>query len=594
MKKREDYPAKEKWQVEDIYPNEEAFNNDLKELKEKLNNYLKYQNHILDNAQNLYNLLTFDIEYSKTLEKVLTYAHLLNDQDTTNTHYQSLYGQVCNLYELYSQTTSFVTPEILKKDYSLITKYYKDEPRLKEYERILKEIFKVKPHILSSNEEALLSRVSASFRLPEEAFSYLTDADLTFGYIKDSKGEKKVLNEKSYHILMQDKDQNVRKKAFQKLYKTYGSFKNTYASLLSYEVKKNNNIALARKYNSALEASLFSNDIPTEIYSSLIDIVRNKVNLLSNYWALKKKALNLKDLHIYDTYAPIVKEKDRTFTIKEAQSLIKEALSPLGKTYQEDIMKAFSESWIDFCPNDGKRNGAYCTACYSVHPYVLLSYEGTLNNVSTLIHELGHAMHYYYAIKNQKFQDYNYSIFVAEVASQVNQILLSKYLIKNSKDKEEKKYLIDDLISDFKATIYRQTMFAEFEKKIHELDQENEVLTCDVLNDLYYKLNQDYYGENIIIDKEIKYEWMRIPHFYMDFYVYQYATAYASAIVIALNLLENKENVQEKYLKFLSLGATMDPISSLKVAGVDITDSHVFDAAFQYFDDLIKELENLF
>ncbi len=593
MKNRDSFPKTEKWQVEDIYPTIDDFNKDYAFIENSLVKYASFQNHILDNPKNLLELLEFDNDLSQRLEKLLIYAHIQNDQDTTNTYFQSLYGKVGNLYELYQAQTAFIGPEILKSDYKLINKYLEEEPKLKSYARVLKEMFKVKPYILSEKEEKLLSSISACFKTPDEVYSYLTDADLRFGKIKNEEGKNEELTEKSYRKFIESPKQEVRKKAFHKLLKTYANFQNTYASLLSSEVKKNNRASLIRGYKSALEASLFVNDIPPYIYSNLIKVVRANISPLTKYWQLKKEALHLDTLHIYDTYAPILKERTKTYTINEAKELIRNSLSVLGEDYVKNIMKAFDEGWIDYCPNDGKRNGAYCTACYNAHPYVLLSFDGSLNNVSTLIHELGHAMHYYYAIKNQKFQDYNYSIFVAEVASQVNQILLSKYLISKTTDLETKKYLIDDLINDFKATIYRQTMFSEFEKTIHEKEQNREVLTCDLLNDLYYKLNKHYYGKNIVVDKDIKYEWMRIPHFYMNFYVYQYATAYAASIIIAMNILNGQKDAKENYLEFLKLGATKSPIASLKVAGVDMESASTLEEAFQYFNSLVDELANL-
>ncbi len=593
-KKRKDYSDEMKWNVKDLFAIEEDFENEFKALEQELPKYKKYQGHILENANNLYEVLTLDMDVSKRLERLYIYGHIQNDQDTTDTHYQTLYGRVAKLNEKYVSAVSFITPEILKQEYSLIEKYIEENPKLKEYERLLKEIFKLKEHTLGDKEEQILSDLSASFSTPDDVYSVLSDADLKFGFIKDENGKKEELTEKSYRKFIESPNRSVRKRAFQQLYKTYGDFKNTYASLLMSEVKNNNKIASVRGYESALNASLYRRDIPEEIYTNLITTVKKNIAPLSKFWKLKKQALHLNSFHIYDTFAPITKEVQKKYTIEDAKDLLLKSLSVLGPTYIEDLKKSFEEGWIDFPPNDGKRNGAYCTACYSVHPYVLLSFDGSLNNVSTLAHELGHAMHYYYACKNQKYQDYAYSIFVAEVASQVNQILLSKYLIANTTDKEMKKYLIDDLIQDFKATIYRQTMFAEFERTIHEKDQEGTVLTHEELSTLYYQLNKEYFGKNIVIDDVIRYEWARIPHFYMNFYVYQYATAYAAAIKIAMDILNQKENAVTNYLEFLKLGCTKTPIESLKVAGVDMSKPQTLNEAFTYFDDLIQELTKLY
>lgn len=593
-KKRTDYVENLKWNVTDLYATEDLYNEAYQNLEKKLGDFAAFQGHILDSKDSLLKLLELDNEFSKNLEQVYIYAHIQNDQDTTDTKFQTMYGKAYKLYEKYGEATSFIVPEILKSEYQVIARFIKEEPRLKPYERSLKELFKFKAYTLSDKEELLLSSLSGVFKTPDEVYSMLSDADLKFGVVLNEKDEEEELTEKSYRKFIESSNRRVRKDAFSKLLGTYKEYKNTYASLLASEVSGANKIAKIRGYDSALHASLYHNDIPVVIYDNLIKGVKRNVKPIGEFWRLKAEALGIDELHLYDTTAPIVKEVKHHYSEKEAEEIIKKSLSVLGDTYIKDLAQAFKERWIDFCPNDGKRNGAYCTACYNVHPYVLLSFDGSLNNVSTLAHELGHAMHYYYAIKNQSYQDYGYSIFVAEVASQVNQILLSKYLINNSQDKEEKKYLIDDLIQDFKATIYRQTMFADFEKQIHDLEDNGEVLTHEVLCDLYYKLNTEYMGENIVVDELIKYEWERIPHFYMNFYVYQYATAYAASIKIAMDILNKKDKAVEKYLEFLSLGCTKTPIESLKVAGVNMEEESTIDEAFNYFTGLVKELIELY
>lgn len=594
MKKREEYAENLKWNVTDIYKTEKDFIEAYTTLEAKLEKYASFQGHILDSAETLLKFLKFDLDCAKNMEQLYVYAHMQNDQDTTNTKYQELFGKVTKLYEKYAVATAFAVPEILKKDYHVIADFIKENSNLKAYERMLKELFKYQKYTLSSKEEKVIASLSSAMSTPDDVFTMLTDADLKFGKIKDETGKLVELDEKTYRLLNKSKNRNIRKQAFIKLHTTYGKFKNTYAYLLGYLVKNDNNMAKLRNYPSALDASLYQNDIPREVYDNLITTVRQNIAPLSNYWLIKKEALCVDKLHLYDAYAPISENLNKKYSITEAKDLIMKALKVLGPDYLKDLDKAFTERWIDFCPNDGKRNGAYCTACYNVHPYVLLSYDETLENVSTLIHELGHAMHYYYAIKNQNYQDYNYSIFVAEVASQVNQILLSKYLINKTDDIEEKKYLIDDLIQDFKATIYRQTMFADFEKQIHEYEETGGVLTHEVMEDIYYQLNKDYFGQNIVVDKCIKHEWSRIPHFYSSFYVYQYATAYAAAIKIAMDILNGKANACQNYLKFLGLGCTIDPIESLKVAGVDMTNPQTIEEAFLYFKDLVEELKKLY
>lgn len=593
-KLRKDFKENLKWNVQDLYKTEEDYEKDYQFVKEHLKDYGKYQGHLLDNGNILYEALSFDNHLSKILERIYVYAHINNDSDTTEVKYQAMYGKAYKLYEEYQEACSFLVPEILKGDRALIEEYVKKNSKLKEYERVLTDIFRLKEHVLSDKEEKILSSLSTTFSIPDQVYSYLTDADMKFGTIKNKDGKKVELNEKTYHEFIESNDRSERKQAFTKLLTTYGNFKNTYANLLASEVNNNNKIAQIRGYKSAREASLYQNEIPEEIYDFLIDTVKKNVAPLSKFWKIKSKALGFNKLHIYDTNTAMSTGSTKKYSEKEAEELLYQALNVLGDNYINDLKQAFQQRWIDFCPNDGKRNGAYCTACYSVHPYVLLSYNGTLENVSTLAHELGHAMHYYYAIQNQSYQDYGYSIFVAEVASQVNQILLSKYLISKTDSVEEKIYLIDDLIRDFKATIYRQTMFADFEKTIHEAQQKGEVLTHEYLCSTYYKLNQEYMGENIVIDELIQYEWERIPHFYMNFYVYQYATAYAAAIKIAMDIFNHKDGAKEKYLEFLKLGCTKTPVDSLKVAGVDMTQKETLNDAFAYFDDLVNELKELY
>ncbi len=591
---RKDFKEDLKWNVKDLYHSLDDYEKDYHYIQEHLKDYAKYQGHILDSENILYEVLSFDYKMSEMLERVYVYAHINNDSDTTDVKYQAMFGKAYKLYEEYNEATSFLVPEILKGSWELIEKYINKNSKLQEHERVLKNIFRMKKYVLSDKEEKILSSLSTTFSTPDNVYSYLTDADMKFGTIKDQFGKKHELNERTYHEFIESNDRVMRKQAFTKLLSTYGDFKNAYASLLASEVNNNNKVAQIRGYNSARSASLYGNEIPVSIYDNLILTVKKNIVPLSKFWKIKKEALGVSKLHLYDTYTALTNMSTKKYTEKEAEELLYQALSVLGDGYIRDLKKAFGERWIDFCPNDGKRNGAYCTACYSVHPYVLLSYNGTLENVSTLAHELGHAMHYYYAIKNQSYQDYGYSIFVAEVASQVNQILLSKYLLQHTDDIDEKKYLLDDLIRDFKATIYRQTMFADFEKTIHEADQNGEVLTHEYLCNTYYRLNKEYMGKNVVVDEVVKYEWERIPHFYMNFYVYQYATAYAAAIKIAMDILDGKEDARDNYLAFLKLGCTKNPIDSLKVAGVDMTKEETLNDAFMYFNGLVNELEELY
>ena len=591
MKTRAEIDDKYKIDLKDLFENDKDFLNKLDILDEKIDELLKYQEHILDSSKNLVELLTLDDDINSELEKCYLYAHINNDLDLSEKRSNEFYGMAMKVYNKYSMNTSYIVPELLQSDYKVIEKFVDERKELKQYERYLKKIFKEKKHFLSKEEERVLSIITDSFRLPENAHSKLMDADLTFENIKDENGKKVELTSSNWAKYLESKNRNVRKNTFKKFYKSYISIKNTTSELLASEVKNNNNIAKLRKYDSALSASLLSNDVDPKIYDSLIYHVNNNLDKTYKFWDLRKKILGVSKLHIYDTYVPMVDIKEKEYTFLEAKDLVLNALSILGEDYTKVLKEAFDNNWIDVFPTKNKRSGGYCTAAYKAHPYVFLNFDNRYGEVSTIAHELGHAMHYYYSIKNNSFVDYSYSIFVAEVASQVNEILLSDYMLKNSKDKNEKLFILDELLKRFKASVIRQTMFAEFEKEIHESEQKGLILTSEYLNELYYNLNKKYYGPNVEIDKEIAYEWERIPHFFYDFYVYQYSTGYIAALKIAKDIINKKENALENYLKFLSLGCTMDPVSELKVAGVDLTKDEVYNEAFLEFEKEINEFE---
>ena len=434
---REDFKDIYKWNTKDLFENDLMALKELSFVNNEIDKLKEYENHILDSSDSLLDLLELDTEISKKLERVFIYAHINNDADTTNVVYQEIFGKAKNVYAKYFETTAFIVPEILKSDYKQIENYIDERKELKKYERVLKHIFRNKDHILSSEVESVLGSYSKLLDAPDEIMSSLTDSDLKLGNILVD-GTEVELTESNYSIYIRHKDRLVRKEAFELLHKTYGNFKNTLSATLRNEVEKNVVNAKIRNFKNSLEASLFSNEIDESVYHNLIESIHNNLNSLYKYWDLKKKILNLDELHIYDTYTDIETKENKKYSFEEGKNLVLEAVKPLGNTYLEDIKKSFDEGWIDSCNNEGKRGGAYCTACYSVHPYVLMSYEGVLNDISTLAHELGHAMHYYYACKYQNYQDYGYSIFVAEVASQVNEILLSRYLLDNTKDLNEK------------------------------------------------------------------------------------------------------------------------------------------------------------
>lgn len=594
MKKRVEIDKKYKIDLKDLFKNDEEFLKEVDYLDKKLENFEKFQGHLLDDDKTLLEFLKLDDEISAKLEVCYVYAHLNNDFDLSEKRSNEFFGKAVKLYNKYSTNISYVIPELLQNDYKIIEKFINENKELKQYERMLKNIFKEKSHFLSKEEERVLSVIKDSFRTPENAHSKLLDADLTFENIKDENGKKVELTSSNLAKYLESKNRNVRKNAFKKFYKSYINIRNTTTELLASEVKNNNNIAKLRKYDSALNASLEGNDVNPKIYGSLINHIHNNLKKTYKYWDLRKEILGVSKLHIYDTYVPMVDANDKEYSFEEAKELVLNALSILGTDYTKVLNEAFDNNWIDVFPTKNKRSGGYCTAVYNSHPYVFLNFDNRYGEVSTVAHELGHAMHSYYSIKNNNYVDYSYSIFVAEVASQVNEIILSDYMIKNSKDKKEKLFILDELLKRFKASVIRQAMFAEFEKEIHEQEQNGVVLTSEYLNDLYYKLNKLYFGPSVEIDKEIAFEWERIPHFFYNFYVYQYSTGYIAALKIAKDIINKKENALENYLKFLSLGCTMDPVSELKVAGVDLTKDEVYNEAFDEFEKEIEEFEKIY
>lgn len=594
MKTRVEIDKKYKIDLKDLFKNDEEFLKEIDHLNKKIEEFEKFQGHLLDDDKTLLEFLKLDDEISAKLEVCYVYAHLNNDFDLGEKRSNEFFGKAVKLYNKYSTNISYVIPELLQNDYKIIEKFINENKDLKQYERMLKNIFKEKSHFLSKEEERVLSVINDSFRTPENAYSKLLDADLTFESIKDENGKKVELTSSNWAKYLESKNRNVRKNAFKKFYKSYINIRNTTTELLASEVKNNNNIAKLRKYDSALSASLESNDVNPQIYNSLINHIHNNLKKTYKYWDLRKKILGVSNLHIYDTYVPMVDANEKEYSFEEAKELVLNALSILGDDYTKVLNEAFDNNWIDVFPTKNKRSGGYCTAVYNSHPYVFLNFDNRYGEVSTVAHELGHAMHSYYSIKNNNYVDYSYSIFVAEVASQVNEIILSDYMIKNSKDKQEKLFILDELLKKFKASVIRQAMFAEFEKEIHEKEQNGVVLTSEYLNDLYYKLNKLYFGPSVEIDKEIAFEWERIPHFFYNFYVYQYSTGYIAALKIAKDIINKKENALENYLKFLSLGCTMDPVSELKVAGVDLTKDEVYNEAFEEFEKEIEKFEKIY
>ena len=592
QKTRDEIETKYTWDLTLIYKTDKDFEKDYEKVSKEINDITKYQGILVKSASNLLGYLKLSNELERKLYKLYYYANLKNDQDTTNTKYQAMLGKVKNLLTKFEELDAYVEPELMSIDYSLIEKYYEEEKELKEFEFVLSNLFRFKKHILSKEVEEVLSSLSNSLNNSSETYELLTDSDMKFGLIKDENNEEVELTESNYSVFLHSKDRRVRKEAFNKILTTYGEYKNTISSTFAGNVDTLTTLAKLKKYDSSLEAALFSDNVDKEVYNNLIKTVKDNLNVLYKYFKLKKDFLKLDEFHLYDQYVDLVEENTKHYTFEEAKDLVIEALSVLGEDYIKNLNKAFDERWIDVYNNKGKRGGAYSSGFYDTKPYVLLNYEGTINDVSTLAHELGHSMHTYYSCLNNPYQYSSYKIFVAEVASTVNELLLNFHLL-NKGSKEDKKYILSNLMNLFKATIYRQTMFAEFERDMHNLKEQGGVLTNEVLCDNYYKLNLDYFGPDVVVDDEIKYEWERIPHFYYNFYVYKYAIGLSCACYIVYNILNKKENALENYLKFLSSGGSDYPINELKIAGIDVTKKDVIESAIKMFDSFIEQFKEL-
>jgi oligoendopeptidase F len=582
-----------KWDLDKIYVSREEFDKDYDEISKEVDNFDSYEKIIDDGATGLYDTLVKYFEIDRRIEKLYTYTHLLFDENTGDNDRQALNGRVSNLVDEFNKKCYFVIPTILKKDYKELEKYYEDEPKLLNYEIFLKNEYRYKKHTLSDIEEKLLSNMSKMLNNDYQTYSLLNDSDLKFGDIHDEDGNLVELTCSNYSIYIESKNRNVRKEAFNTLYKTYKQFINTFASTFYGNVKENMTISTIKKYDSFLECCLFSDDVDKSIYDGLIDVVSDNLDVLFKYYDLKKELLGVDELHLYDIYTPIIKEYSGKYPFEKAKGIVLNALSILGDDYISILKQGYDDRWIDVYPTENKRTGGYSSGCYETYPYILLNYQDKYNDMSTLAHESGHSMHSYYTINNNDYQYASYTIFVAEIASTVNELLLAKYMLKNSSSKEEKMFILDNLMTLFKSTIYRQTMFAEFERDVYEDAENGETLTADYLSNKYYELNKKYFGSNVVVDSEVRYEWARIPHFYLNFYVYKYATGLSAACHIVNDILSGKDGAVENYKRFLKCGRTKSPLESLKLAGVDLTKKEVIKSAIKMFEEVIDEFKKL-
>lgn len=591
---RSEIPVEETWRLEDIFSTDEEWEKEFQEVKGLIPKVKEFAGKLGESADILYQALTFQDQLLERIGKLYTYSHMRYDQDTTNSHYQGMDDRMKNLYSQAASALAFIVPEILAIDENRVKSFLDEKQELKLYEHALDEINLQRPHVLSAEQEALLAEAGEVMNVSSNTFGMLNNADLQFPSIKDENGDEVEITHGRYIRFLESKDQRVRRDAFKAVYQTYGNFKNTFASTLNGNVKRNNFNARVRHYQSARHAALSANNIPESVYDNLISAVNDNLHLLQRYVKLRKQVLGLDELHMYDLYTPLVKDVKMEIKYDEAKELVLKGLAPLGEEYAKVLKEGFENRWVDVHENKGKRSGAYSSGAYGTNPYILLNWQDNVNNLFTLAHEFGHSVHSYYTRKTQPFPYGNYSIFFAEVASTCNEALLNDYLLKNVDEEGKRIYLLNHYLEGFRGTVFRQTMFAEFEHMIHQKAQNNEALTAESLTRDYYELNKKYFGEqDIVIDEEIGLEWARIPHFYYNYYVYQYATGFSAATALSKQILEEGEPAVKRYLDFLSAGSSDYPIEVLKKAGVDMTSAQPIHEACKVFAEKLAELEQL-
>lgn len=591
LAKRNEISPEDKWKIEEIYANLDSWNKDFERLKESAKEVDNFVGKLND-AEILFSFIEKSEEINRLAEKLYVYAHLRSDEDKTNSEYQALSSKIDTYFAELGSRMAFFVPELLQEEESFIEESISKSSKLEKYRFYLQDIFKLKPHTLTKGEEELLASASDCFNAPKNIFNMLSNADMKFPKVKDELGEEIELTESKYSQFIKSKNREVRKEAFSALFNTYKSYKNTFATSLTSAIGVFNLNAKVRKYSSAIESALKPNDISVEVYENTINTVNKNLHLLHRYVTLKKKILKLDEMHMYDLYVPVIETPKTHIEFNEAVEIINKALKPLGEEYLQVFNDGVKNGWVDKYENVGKRNGAYSWGCYDTMPYILLNYNYEYNDVSTFAHEMGHSIHSYYSRKTQPYIYSSYSIFCAEVASTTNEILLINHLIENEKDDNKKFYLINSQLEQIRTTVFRQVMFAEFEKITHEALEKGNPLTSEDLCKIWHDLNVKYFGNDILVDEEIDMEWARIPHFYNDFYVYQYATGYSAANSFATMILNNVENARDKYLEFLKSGGSDYPIEILKKSGVDMTISKPIQDTMDSFEELLNLLES--
>ena len=591
--KRSEVPAENTWKLEDLFISEDKWFEKYDELKELPSRIAAYQGRICESADTLLSFMTLQDEVSLEMEPLFTYAACKRDEDTANNHYQDMVGKAMNAYVAVMSAASFFTSEIMDIPDDKLNDYYEKRPELIQYRRVIDNIRRRRAHILSPEAERVLALSREVTSVPDTVGNVLRFAELRFPDVVDSEGKTHQMTEDNLPFLLESSDVEFRKNVFDTYYKKVSELKNTFAAILDGQFKGLVFNAEARKYDNTLEAALDETEVPTVVYHNLIRSVHDNLDKMYHYVRLRQKMMGLDELHMYDVYAPIVRDAAVEVPFSEAKETVLKALAVLGKDYTDLLQEGFSSRWIDIYPNEGKTGGAYSTGSGRPHPYVLLNYKDNLDSMFTLAHEMGHALHSYHSTKNQPACTADYVIFVAEVASTCNEVLLMKYLLQTTEDKLQRAYLINHFLDSFKGTVYRQTMFAEFELMVGQMAENGETLTADALNEKYLELNRLYFGPDMISDESIAYEWARIPHFFYNYYVFQYATGFSAAVAIANRILKEGETAVRDYKKFLSGGSSMDPISLLKIAGVDMSTPDPINSALELFGELVEELEKI-
>ena len=593
LRKRSETDKAYQWKIEDLYENDELWQRDYELLKQKTGEFEQFRGRLKEGSRLFLDALRGMDELNMRFEKIYVYANQRLHEDTGNSRYQELSGKAQTLMVQLYGALAFMNPEILALPEETLEGYFREEPELGVYRHFVEELMRDRDHTLPAEQEELLARTGEMAEGPKDIFTMFNNADIQFPTIWGEEGEPIMVTHGNFISLLENQDREIRRAAFDSVYETYGKFKNTLAAMYRANVRQETFYASVRGYRSSLEAALYGNAIPVPVYDRLIETVNEHLPLLHRYVGLRKRLLGLDELHMYDLYVPMVSDADRKISFEEAKQLVKEGLAPLGEEYLAILQEGFDGGWIDVYENQGKKSGAYSWGAYGTHPYVLMNYHDNLNQVFTLAHEMGHAIHSYYSDKNQPYVYAGYRIFVAEVASTCNEALLIRHLMEKAEGKKEKAYLINYFLEQFRGTLYRQTMFAEFEKKTHAMEEAGEQLTAESLCRVYYELNRKYFGNEITVNEKIAMEWARIPHFYTPFYVYQYATGFSAAIALAGRILKEGTPAVEDYKKFLKGGSSAYPIELLRMAGVDMESAKPVREALRVFGDYLDELETL-